>query len=233
MRKLGSIGRPLSEYWEFYRILIRQQDDVLAGKSDEEAFIHGLKRFPVLTKVTVTPAAHDFLFNPLYQTPMIRSYPEGFNYPIPRGWPLPSHDQPEEVYSLPWKRLNEVQKEKFHGFRIVARALAEQKNDVVEFSVDSRLLRTGINCSILGDACEEYNHLATLLKKPGFCHLDLSFTLAGTWQSFPHEKLHDILREAGDLEELSLATTGIDAENEHKNLHNVTPVPLKEGHTPH
>ncbi|KAJ5354048.1 hypothetical protein N7541_006612 [Penicillium brevicompactum] len=159
---------------------------------------------------------------------MIRSFPEGFNHPMPRGWPLPSHEQPEEVYSLPWKRLNEVHKEKFHGFRIVARALAEQKNNIVELSVDSRLLRTGINCTILDDTCEEYNHLATLLKKPGFRRLDLSFTLAGTWQSFPHEKLHNILREAGDLEELSLATTGIDAENEHKNLHNVAPVPLKD-----
>ena len=228
MRKLGSIGPPLSECWEFYRTLIRQQDDVLAGKSDEEAFIHGLKRFPALTKVTVTPPAHGFLSNPLYQTPMIRSFPEGFNYPIPHGWPLPSHDQPEEAYSLHWKRLNEVQKEKLHGFRIVARTLAEEKNDVVKFSVDSRLLRTGINCTILDDTCEEYNHLATLLKKSGFRHLEVSFTLAGIWQSFPHEKLHDILREAGDLEELSLATTGIDAESEHKNLHNVTPVPLKD-----
>ncbi|KAJ5411381.1 uncharacterized protein N7487_005740 [Penicillium crustosum] len=182
MRKLGSIGPPLSECWEFYRILIRQQGDVLAGKSDKEAFIRGLKRFPVLIKVTVTPAAHGFLFNPLCQTPMIRSFLGGFNYPTPRGWPPPSHDQTEDVYSLPWKRINEVQKEKFHRFRIVARALAEQKNDVVEFRVDSRLLRTRINCSILDDTCEEYNHLATLLKKPGFRHLDLSFTLAGTWQ---------------------------------------------------
>ncbi|KAJ5322607.1 hypothetical protein N7452_010896 [Penicillium brevicompactum] len=197
MRQLGSIGPPLSECWEFYRTFIRQQDDVLVGKSDEEAFIHGLKRFPALPKVNVTPAAHGFLFNPLYQTPMIRSFPERFNYPMPRGWPLPSHEQPEE-------------------------------NNIVEFSVDSRLLRTGINCTIIDDTCEEYNHLATLLKKPGFRRLDLSFTLAGTWQSFPHEKLHNILREAGDLEELSLATTGIDAENEHKNLHNVAPVPLND-----
>ncbi|KAJ5354047.1 hypothetical protein N7541_006611 [Penicillium brevicompactum] len=43
MRQLGSIGPPLSECWEFYRTLIRQQDDVLVGKSDEESFIHGLK----------------------------------------------------------------------------------------------------------------------------------------------------------------------------------------------
>ncbi|OGE55178.1 hypothetical protein PENARI_c005G02244 [Penicillium arizonense] len=227
IRKLGSIGPPLSECWEFYRTLIRQQDDVLARKFDEEAFIHGIKQFPALKKVTVTPAAHGILFTPLYQTPMIRSFPQGFNYPIPRGWPLPSHEQPEEVYSLPWKRLNEVQKEKFHGFRIVARVLAQQKNDVVELSLDSRLLRTGINCTILDDPCEEHDHLVTLLKKPGFRHLDLAISLAGTWQSFPHDRLYEALSEAGDLEEISLATTGIDAENEHKNLHSITPVPLK------
>ncbi|CAG8159107.1 unnamed protein product [Penicillium salamii] len=226
IRKLGSIGPPLSECWEFYRTLIRQQDNVLAAKSDEEAFIHGLKQFPALTKVTVTPAAHGFLFNPLYQTPMIRSFPEGFNYPIPRGWPLPAQEQPEEVCSLPWNRLNEVQKERFHGFRIVVRALAEQKNDVLEFSLDSRLLRTGINCTVLDDS-EEYNHLATLLQKPGFRRLDLSFTLGGTWQSLPHQKLREILRGAGDLEHLSLATTGLDHDNEQKNL-NITPVPLKD-----
>lgn len=227
IRKLGSIGPPLSECWEFYRSLIRQQDDVLAGKLDEAAFIYGIKQFPALKKVTVTPAAHGVLFTPLYQTPMIRSFPEGFNYPIPRGWPHPSHEQPEEVDSLPWKRLNEVQKEKFHGLRIVARVLAQQKNDVVEFSLDPRLLRTGINCTILDDPCEEHEHLVTLLKKPGFRRLDLTFTLAGTWQSFPHGRLHEALSEAGDLEQISLATTGIDAENEHKDLHSITPVPLK------
>ncbi|KAJ5214408.1 hypothetical protein N7449_001577 [Penicillium cf. viridicatum] len=195
IRKLGSIGPPLSECWEFYRTLIRQQDDVLAGKFDEEAFIHGIKQFPALKKVTVTPAAHGVLFTPLYQTPMIRSFPQGFNYPIPRGRPLPGHEQPEE-------------------------------NDVVKLSLDSRLLRTGINCTILDDPCEEHDHLVTLLKKPGFRHLDLAFTLAGTWQSFPHDRLYEALSEAGDLE-ISLATTGIDAENEHKNLHSITPVSLK------
>lgn len=98
---------------------------------------------------------------------------------------------------------------------------------MVELSLDSRLLRTGINCTILDDPCEEQDHLVTLLKKPGFRHLDLAFTLAGSWQSFPHDRLYEALSEAGDLEEISLATTGIDAENEHKNLRSITPVPLK------
>lgn len=92
-----------------------------------------------------------------------------------------------------------MQKEKFHGFRIVARVLAQPKKDVVELSLVSRLLRTGINYTILDDPCEENNHLVTLLKKPGFRHLDLAFTLAGTWQSFPHDRLYKALSEAGAL----------------------------------
>ncbi|CAG8098103.1 unnamed protein product [Penicillium olsonii] len=226
VKKLGSIGHPLTTCWQFYQYLIRQQEYVLAFRCDEEAFIHGLKQFPALTKVTVTSAAHGFLFNPLYQTPMIRSLPEGLYYPMPRGWPIPHSNQAFEVWSLPWKRLDERQKEQFHGFRIVTRALAEQKNNLVEFSAESRLLRTGLNCTMLDDTCEEYHHLATLLKKPRFRRLDLCFTLAGTWYSFPHKKLHDILRGARDLQELGFATTGYDMDDERKDL-NVTPVPLK------
>ena len=130
------------------------------------------------------------------------------------------------MFSVPWQSLDEKQKDKYHGFRIVARVLAQQEQDVVELSLDSRLLRTGINCTILDDPCEEYDHLVTLLEKPGFRHLDLVFTLGGTWQSFPYSRLHQALSEAGDIEEISLATTGIDA-SQGKDLQNTTPVPLR------
>jgi hypothetical protein len=230
-RELGSTGPELGECWKLYRALVRQQDDVLAGNYDEEAFLYGIKQFPTLKKVTVTPAAHGVLYTPLYQTPMIRSFPLGFNYPIPRGWPMPVHDQPEEVFAFPWQSLDEKYKEKYHGFRIVTRALAQQSHGVIELSLDAHLLRTGINCTILDDP-SEYDHLVTVLKQPGFRHLDVSFTIGGierrpNWRSFPHSRLHQALSEAGDMEEISLSTTGIDAENEGKDLQNTTLVPLR------
>jgi hypothetical protein len=71
-------------YWNF---LLQQQEEVLESGADETAFRYAVQRFPRLSKVTITPATHGFLMMPLYQTPMIRAFPSGFVYPIPRGWP--------------------------------------------------------------------------------------------------------------------------------------------------
>lgn len=38
-----------------------------------DALVYGLKRFPALRRMTITPAAHGWIFAPLYETPMIRA----------------------------------------------------------------------------------------------------------------------------------------------------------------
>ncbi|KAJ5120587.1 uncharacterized protein N7515_009975 [Penicillium bovifimosum] len=86
-RRYQAFDQPLlREHWQHYQQLLRQQKDVLASQSDLEAFAFGVKQLPALKRVTITPAAHGNLITPLYQTPMIRAFPENFNYPIPRGW---------------------------------------------------------------------------------------------------------------------------------------------------
>lgn len=77
---------PLEACWKYYRQLWDDQTSVIGSEDDEKAFIHGLERFSQLKRVTVTPAAHGWLFAPPYETPMIRAFPHGFKYPIPRGW---------------------------------------------------------------------------------------------------------------------------------------------------
>jgi hypothetical protein len=214
-KDLSRLGRPLGECWNFYQKLVRQQDDVLTGKYDEKAFLYGLEKFPALKKVTVTPAAHGVLFRPLYQTPMIRQFPPGFYYPVPRGWPLPCREQPEEVYCHPWQSLGEKYKEKYHGFRIVTRALAHQKHSVTDLNLDACELRTGINCMIFDDTCEEYDNLSTILKRPGFRQLNLALAISRieepgqNWRSLSNGRLHQALGEASSLEKISLYTAGI------------------------
>ncbi|KAJ5100591.1 hypothetical protein N7456_006643 [Penicillium angulare] len=214
-KMIGASGLPLGLCWEIYRELVWQQDDVLASKSDEKALIYGLARFPALTKVTVTPAAHGVLWCPLYPTPMIRQLPHGFFYPIPRGWPLPRHAQDTEVEALPWSSLDEKNKERFHGFRVVTRALAQQKNNVLELSLDARQIRTGVNCTIFDYPCEEYDNFAALLKAPGFRRLDLALTIRGiheageNWKSFRNGRLHKALSETVDMEDMRFYTAGI------------------------
>jgi hypothetical protein len=111
--ELRSTGPSLSECWEYYRQLVRKQDDVLAGGYDEEAFLYGLKRFSALKKVTVTPGAHNMLFNPFYQSLMIREFPQGFIYPIPYGWPISLTEEPEDVIAFPWQVVDERHREKY------------------------------------------------------------------------------------------------------------------------
>lgn len=215
-KKLGKAALSMSESWEIYRTLLRKQADVLAGNYDREAFLYGLERFPALKKVTVTPAAHGVPFAPLYHSPMIRSFPEGFNYPIPRGWPTSTTEQPEDEIAFPWQRVDERHKEKWRAFRIITRALAHQKSNVVELILEARQLYTGINCTIFDEPCEEHENLLTILTKPGFCRLDLSLMFGGrgsdaeNWKTFRDGRLRETLSVMEDLEEFNFYTSGLD-----------------------
>ncbi|KAJ0416006.1 hypothetical protein BJY00DRAFT_326607 [Aspergillus carlsbadensis] len=66
--------------WQYYQNLLQQQEDVIIFNKDAEAFVYGLKRFTALKRVTVTPAAHGWIYAPLYETPMIRAFPRGDDY---------------------------------------------------------------------------------------------------------------------------------------------------------
>lgn len=100
----------LRDCWELYQNCIEQQDEVISSGRDENAFIYGLDRFLALKRVTVTPVVYGWLFSPLYGTPMIRSLPYGFNYPIPRGWPTAAFSENPTI-PVAWSRAPEAYKE--------------------------------------------------------------------------------------------------------------------------
>lgn len=196
--------------------MLRQQEDVLADLSDLEAFLYGVKQFPALKRVTITPAVHGNLFAPLYPTPMIRAFPQGFNYPIPRGWPYPRLTmEPATAYA--WNQYPEL-RERYRGFRTAMRVLANEPNSVSELVMTSNFLPTGINCTIFDEPCEEYDHFATVLKTPGFRRLDIALLVGGEaeedldacWRSLLNGRLCRALGEAKEMEEIILHTKFID-----------------------
>lgn len=75
----------LNTCWEYHLQIWGDQTSVVGSENDKK-ILYGLERFPRLKRVTVTPAAHGWLFSPLYETPMIRAFPYGFNYLIPQRW---------------------------------------------------------------------------------------------------------------------------------------------------
>ncbi|KAI4595024.1 hypothetical protein KJ359_007276 [Pestalotiopsis sp. 9143b] len=89
---IAAAALTFDENWDYYRKLLGQQREAIKSEVDIEALKYGLERFPALRRVTMTSDAHGFLFAPKYETPMIRSFPYGFNYPIPNGWPYRDKD---------------------------------------------------------------------------------------------------------------------------------------------
>ncbi|CAG8013485.1 unnamed protein product [Penicillium salamii] len=204
---------PLKECWQHYQHLLSQQNEVLTDDSDLEAFLFGVKQFPALKRVTFTPVAHGFIFNPLYPTPMIRAFPKGFNYPIPYGW-LYDRSYEKSATAYPWNHNPEL-KGRYRGFCNAMRVLANEPNSVSELVMTSNFVPTGINCTIFDEPCEEYDDFVKVLKNPGFRRLDISLLVGGEddqdlepcWRSLLNGRLRSALSGATEMEEFRLHTT--------------------------
>ncbi|CAG8061745.1 unnamed protein product [Penicillium salamii] len=200
---------PLKACWKYYQQLLDDQRSVIRSEDDEKAFLYGLERFPQLERVTVTPAAHGWLFTPLYETPMIRQFPYGFNYPIPRGW----HYDPVDCQvaePLPWSEATDDYKELWRGARIVLRLLSQvEKHNVSELRFDSKQLHTGLNFLIFDQPCDECNQFAAIMKRPGFqrLHLSLLTGSSGYWTGFQSGLFRQAVSLAKELTHLHLSTT--------------------------
>ncbi|KAK7697841.1 hypothetical protein SLS64_013094 [Diaporthe eres] len=206
---------PPAACWAHYQELLREQEAVTASGADEAAFRYALQRFPSLERVTITPAAHGWLFSPLYETPTIRALPYGFNYPIPRGWPTaPDGCPPHNM--RPWLAdgEGEVYKEQWCGVRAALRVLAEPQTEhrITELVLDAHHLNTGLNCRIFEHPATnaEYVNLCALLRRPGFSRLDLALALGGQehlgWPTLRGDHLRGALAGAPDLRHFSLRT---------------------------
>ncbi|KAF5598241.1 hypothetical protein FPCIR_3263 [Fusarium pseudocircinatum] len=220
----------LAECWECYKSLLDDQQEILASNADIEAFKYGLQRFTSLTRITITPATHGRLGDPLYETPMIRAFPPGFDYPIPKAWPTaPMDDRGEWHDELPWESeegdapyqwlygpqcTNEKYKEKWRGYQLVSRALVECENQVKELKIGGHEISSGLNCRIFDQSCTEYDHFYTLLSRPGFRYLDLDLFTGliehEDWITYKTGLLRDALAQAKGMEHLSIrASTDI------------------------
>ncbi|KAF7883672.1 uncharacterized protein EAF02_005592 [Botrytis sinoallii] len=192
---------PFSESWSYYETLLEQQEEVLRSGADFNALTYVLERFQSLRRITITPAAHGSLDRPLYETPMIKSFPKGFNYPIPCDWPSSG---PFGLHALPpW-----AAKKRWRGFCVITNILAGwNDHHILELIIDVRELETGMSCRVYDEPCEEYDNLVHLLQQPGFCRIYLALLAGGQdyvddWFSFRSGHLKKIFEAAPDLEHL-------------------------------
>jgi hypothetical protein len=204
-QRLGS-RLSMKDCFKMHLKIVDEQDKGMWAGRDKEALALGLKRFPNLRRVTVTPVAHGIPFIPWYETPLIRSFPPGFVYPIPYGWP-------ESVLhsNKPFVRYwdNGEEKLKWHGLCLVLETLAEQPHNITEFVLDTNHRYTGFNAYVFDRGNAEYKHHVSLLRSPGFSRLDIAlFAGGGSYEGWPWYKsgrIKEALMQAKDLRHVSFS----------------------------
>ncbi|OBT46431.1 hypothetical protein VE00_03309 [Pseudogymnoascus sp. WSF 3629] len=178
---------PMEEAWAYYQELLEQQRDVLNSKAHIDALEKHIGSFPALQRITITAATHGRLYNPLYETPMIRAFPRGFNHYIPRD-------------GSDWQ-----------GFRVVTRLLAEGRDSggVTNLCVDAHELEMGLNSRVFERENRTLNDFEAVLARPNFTHLQLDLMVnphSGQVDVFRSGLLKRALAGGGGLEYLSLRT---------------------------
>ncbi|KAJ3476742.1 hypothetical protein NLG97_g9027 [Lecanicillium saksenae] len=186
---------------------------------DEEALAYWLSRFPNLKRVTITPATHGFMYTPLYETPMIRALPMGFNQPMPRGWPFVKKTSMSET--SPWVASADIEQSEvdavkscWRGLLMVLEQLAEEievREELVipELVMDVHGLNAGLNPHMFGQMSPDYAHLETILAQPGFKRLELPIMVGGMaaerWACLTNGFFRGLLAKAKDLEHFRLS----------------------------
>ncbi|KAK8097488.1 hypothetical protein PG984_016627 [Apiospora sp. TS-2023a] len=197
---------PLTECWVHYLELLRQQHEVLQSGAHVRAFEDAwrLRRFPNVRTITITPAAHGRLFYPLFETPMIRAFPPGFNYCIPRGWPVQRDHEQFEAEA--W----DDEGDDWPGFRAVTSIVAAYPHhELAELRVDAFQIASGLTACVFEEPCRALADFAAIIARPSFQHLHLDLLVRNQenqgWSAFTSGHLARAL-SAAKLQSLSLRT---------------------------
>ena len=166
---------PIDACWAFYLELITERNEGRRSDADIQALRHGLDgRFPSLQRITITPAVHGFLFNPLYETPTIRSFPDGFIYP--NVWlGVEEFDSLDEMDYLQMFNNGEDLDVIWRGFHVISRILSElrDRHPVRELGIGAHGA-SGLMSSLFDQPNPNYDAFKILLGTPGFRRLDLA-----------------------------------------------------------
>lgn len=199
---------PITECWVHYCELLRQQREVLQLGAHVRAFENAwrLRRFPNVRTITVTPAAHGRLFYPLFETPMIRAFPPGFNYCIPRGWPVCMEDPDPQV---PQAEEWDDDGDDWPGFRAVTSIVAAYPHELAELRVDAFQVATGLSVCVFEEPCRALTDFTSIIARPSFQHLHLDLLVGAQeghgWPAFTRDHLARAL-SAAKLQSLSIRT---------------------------
>ncbi|KAH8812181.1 hypothetical protein F5884DRAFT_304576 [Xylogone sp. PMI_703] len=203
----------LDENFALYRQFYKEQQEIIKAGSDVEALRKGLSAFVALQRVTVTNETHRAsIYNPRYPTPMIRSFPPSFNYPIPWGW---CGDSTEMDLFKSWHDLRDG----WHGLNIVLEELSLHKRALLELVIDANRETIGIPYHFFRTDSKDFKNLRTICSR-GLKRLDLAINV---WHFedcpglgfLPESLLKSALLTAGSIQHFSIHTSALTERNDY------------------
>ncbi|OBS23459.1 hypothetical protein FPOA_04008 [Fusarium poae] len=189
---------------QLYSELADEEECILKSGEDIKVFEYALDRFPLLRRVTISTKAHGRLFMPMYETPMIRSFPYGFVYHLPdlSGQSVYGYDS-----SLLWEDEQSGNRPKYtvhrRGVCSSLRMLARhERHKVSEFIIEDLTRINWIPVSKFDNKGYALADLKSLIQRPGFSRLHL-------FADDP--KGHEILEKVENLRSLRICGRWSDA----------------------
>ncbi|KAG8352033.1 hypothetical protein FVEN_g9997 [Fusarium venenatum] len=176
--------------------LVPGEDRMLESGEDVKAFEHTLGRFPSFRRVTISTKAHERLFMPMYETPMIRSFPYGFVYPVPRcRWET-------RTSAFLWKdeqlETNLEYTIDRRGVCSALRILARHgRHNVSEFIIEDPVAEAPHIPTPFDDQGHTLTDSLSLIQRPGFRKLDLYANNLSSW--------YETLEKAKNLKSLRIS----------------------------
>jgi hypothetical protein len=178
----------------------------------------GLLSLPALKRVTITSECwRQSYTSPLYETPLIRSLPQGFRCPTVYPWVGSNSevddDQSErnaEILITPW---DEELCSEWRGWHIVVSELSRTvtRQKVRELIVDVHREPTGISFQLLGSINQSYSNMLQFFEAAPLTRLELAINVppgnVDDFACFRNGLLKDALSKLTHLEYLALHTS--------------------------
>ncbi|CAH0043568.1 unnamed protein product [Clonostachys solani] len=187
-------------------VQMRREANELSN-SDAFALEYYITRFPSLRQIIISHSTNGWLFQPFYETPLIRSFPSRFIYDVERS-DFPSQPLTRISDRTDWSEYSKTTR----GYRTIFKALAAAK----ELQLEDIVIEapSGVNCGLPFDfftlgMTSDYLNFVELLRRQHLRRFDLTITIWTLIRDYENQShppvrlLKDALREAASLTHFS------------------------------
>ncbi|KAK7212304.1 hypothetical protein V2G26_019482 [Clonostachys chloroleuca] len=160
--------------FENYKELSKNRKRIEERSWDIRALRQFANCFSSLKRITISHAAHGWAYEPLYETPLIRSLRGKLDYGILRSdRPYDLNPMGNEIL-VSWGENRAYHERVSRGYKAIFEMMANLHLPAQELVIETNGLLAGIPLEMFADRTQDYRNFYALLCRPDFHRLDLA-----------------------------------------------------------